>query len=207
MPRPRPLSDKRPPNHEFEIRTNRPIVLHACSFDVTERLIVKVHYTASIQFFWWGQISNRLHVVYTPLSLQHCRKFQVDRRCLWNISLISIGKTTVDARFRLQAVGEARCNTHHLSPVGVCANRGERGGYRPASCCGLCVIVNRPQVEGEARYESVGALRYERERPTRAFLRRLQTPFCKNSNSHQRRRERNPGCHQRDSCYDLRAII
>ena len=176
-------------NYQAGIRTNGLIVLRACSPDIAERPKLTLLSRSTMQrhfIFWWSQISNRLHTVFisTVLSSQHYRKFQFDRRCFWYISLISMGKIAMDARFCPHTVGKARCNTNDSSPVGVCANRGERGGYRLAFYCGLPGIVNGPQVEEEARYESVGALRYERARPTKALLRRLQTPFCISNKSH-----------------------
>ena len=152
------------------------------------------------------QQSASCHVHFHRVESVKLPQFQGDRRGFRYIPLNLVGQTAIDVRFRFQAIGEAHCNTSQWSPVGECSNRGERRGHRLASQSGLSAIVNRSQVEEEARYKPIGVLRYARARPTKAHSRRLQTPFCISNNSHQRRRECEPGDYQRYSCYYLQAI-
>ena len=68
-----------------------------------------------------------------------------------------IGRLAVGARFCTKPDGETSWHLVTSSPKGICAEiRGGGGGF--ALSRGLAIIVDRPQVEKEARYEPVRCL-------------------------------------------------
>jgi len=71
----------------------------------------------------------------------------------------------------------------------------------------LTVSVNRPQVEEETGYETIGSFQAQGSMANNEHLHRLQSRFHIINDSQQIGREREPGYHQRDTGCNLWAIV